>query len=220
MARSRWRVWVGFEPIAGRDLTYRSESEIHTDQYPTRRLLLPEHTFLFADLVGFTALTDTWGDDRAADVAVGLYERVRGLLSSYRAEELKTLGDGVLLRCEDAGDGVGLALRVVDELESLPGFPPVRVGVHTGPAIQRQGEWYGRTVNVAARLCSAASGGEVLVSEQTRCAAGRLRRVDFGERRLHWLRNVTQPIAAHVVSRASLRPCSIRSLSLTKEAVG
>lgn len=169
---------------------------------------MAEHTFLFADLVGFTALTDSEGDDRAADVALGLYERVRRLLPRYRAEELKTLGDGVALRCDQAADGIALGVQIVEELDSTPGFPPVRVGVHTGPAVQRQGEWYGRTVNVAARLCSAAGGGEVLVSEQACGAAGRLPRVEFGERRLHWLRNVTEPIAAHVASaraRARLR---------------
>jgi adenylate cyclase len=159
-----------------------------------------DHTFLFADLVGFTALTDAEGDDRAADVALALYDRVRELLPEYDAEELKTLGDGVALRCDDAASGIALGVRIVDEIESIPAFPPVRVGIHTGPAVQRQGEWYGRTVNVSARLCSAASGGEVLVSEQTRQAAGRLPEVEFGDRRLHWLRNVTEPIGAHVAS--------------------
>lgn len=172
---------------------------------------MAEHTFLFADLVGFTALTDAEGDDRAADVALGLYERVRALLPDYRAEEVKTLGDGVVLRCDEPASGIALAVRIVEELESAPTFPPVRVGVHTGPAVERQGEWYGRTVNVAARLCSAASGGEVLVSEQASDHAGRLPKVELGERRLHWLRNVTEPIAAHVASArdASARPCSI-----------
>jgi adenylate cyclase len=164
------------------------------------------HTFLFADLVGFTALTDAEGDDRAADLALGFFERVRGLLPQYGAEELKTLGDGVALRCDEAASGIALGVRIVDELDSVPAFLPVRVGVHTGPAVQKEGEWYGRTVNVAARLCSAAAGGEVLVSEQACGAAGRLPKVEFGDRRLHWLRNVTEPIAAHV---ASVRSCSI-----------
>jgi class 3 adenylate cyclase len=176
-----------------------------------------EHTFLFADLVGFTALTDAEGDDRAADVALGLYERVRGLLPRYGAEELKTLGDGVALRCGEAADGISLAVQIVEDLDSVPGFPAVRVGVHTGPAVQRQGEWYGRTVNVAARLCSAAGGGEVLVSKETCDAAGKLPKVELGERRLHWLRNVTEPIAAHVASMREASHCAIaRRLQLSR----
>jgi class 3 adenylate cyclase len=161
-------------------------------------------------------LTDAEGDDRAADVALGLYETVRGLLPRYGAEELKTLGDGVALRCDRAANGIALALRIVEEIEAIRGFPPVRVGVHSGPAVQKQGEWYGRTVNVAARLCSAAAGGEVLVSEQACGAAGRVPKVAFGDRRLHWLRNVTEPIAAHV---ASVRSCSIARRLVPRRAL-
>ncbi len=170
---------------------------------------MSEHTFLFADLVGFTALTDAEGDDRAAEVALGLYERVRELLPEYRGEELKTLGDGVVLRCDEADDGIALGVRIVDELGSMPGFPAVRVGVHTGPAVERHGDWYGRTVNVAARLCSAAGGGEVLVSEQASAAAKRLPKIELGERRLHWLRNVTEPIGARVATLRVRHSCAI-----------
>src|SRR5436190_683350 len=162
-----------------------------------------QHTFLFADLVGFTALTEAEGDDRAADVALALCQHARELAPRYGGEELKTLGDGVVLRCDRPEDGIELAVRMVEELEAVPGFPPVRVGLHTGPAVERQGEWYGRTVNVAARLCAAAAGGEVLASEEAISAARRLPGIELGERRLHWLRNVTQPIAAHVASAGS-----------------
>jgi class 3 adenylate cyclase len=72
--------------------------------------------------------------------------------------------------------------------------------MHTGPAVSREGDWYGSTVNVAARLCAAAGGGEVLISEATREAAGRLRKVTLGDRRLHWLRNVTEPVPARLAS--------------------
>jgi class 3 adenylate cyclase len=95
-------------------------------------------------------------------------------------------------------------LRIVSGLEAVPGFPPVRVGMHTGPAVGRDRDWYGATVNVAARLCAAAGGGEVLVGESTLKAAGRMRKVRLTERRLHWLKNVTEPVPAHV---ASERPC-------------
>jgi adenylate cyclase len=153
-----------------------------------------DHTFLFVDLVGFTALTDAEGDDRAAEVALTLHRRVRSMLDGYGAEEVKALGDGIMIRCGDPAAGIQLGLRIVGELDADPGIPAVRVGVHSGTAVGREGDWYGRAVNVASRLCSVAPGGEVLVSEATRDAAGRLRKVDFGERRLHWLRNVTEPI--------------------------
>jgi adenylate cyclase len=156
-----------------------------------------DHTFLFTDLVGYTALADAEGDDRAVEVALSLHRRVRELLPAYGAEEVKALGDGIMLRCPEPAAAVRLGLRIVEDLEADPGFPPVRVGIHSGPAVGREGDWYGRTVNVAARLCSVAPGGEVLVSEATRGAAGRLRKVDFGERRLHWLRNVTEPIGTY-----------------------
>lgn len=162
---------------------------------------MAEYTFLFADLVGFTTLTDRDGDERAADVALGLYARARKLLPRYTAEEVKTLGDGVVLRCDHPAEAIDLGLRLVEELEGEPDFPSVRVGVHTGSAVRRQGDWYGRAVNVAARLCTAAAGGEVLVSETTLRSAGELRKLELSERRLHWLRNVTEPVAARSASR-------------------
>ena len=161
------------------------------------------HTFLFSDLVGFTALTAADGDDRAAEVALGFYERVRALLPDHGAEEVKTIGDALMLRCGDEGAAIRLGVRIVNELDGVAEFPPVRIGIHTGPAVFRAGDWYGTTVNVAARLCSAAGGGEVLVSEETRRAAGEIRRVEFDDGRLHWLRNLTDPV--HAFSARSRR---------------
>jgi len=151
------------------------------------------HTFVFMDLVGFTALTAERGDDRAADVAQQLYGHVRALLDDHRAEEIKTFGDAMMLRCEDPRLAIELGMRLAD---GPGGLPPVRVGVHSGTAVHRNGDWYGSAVNVASRLCSAAGGAEVLVSEQACAAAGDLDGLELGERRLHWLKNVPEPIAA------------------------
>jgi adenylate cyclase len=156
------------------------------------------HSFLFADLVGFTVLAELEGDDRALEVALGLQRRVRPLLEGHEAEQVKAIGDGLMLRCTKASAAVALGLRMV-EFATEPCFPPVRVGVHTGPALASEGDWYGRTVNVAARLCAVAPAGQVLVSEATRAAAGRMRGVDYGERELHWLRNVSEPIGTYLV---------------------
>jgi len=161
---------------------------------------ISHHTFLFADLVGFTALTASRGDDHAADVALDFHDRARRLLPNHRAEEVKTIGDGLMLRCHDPRLAIQLGLRMVDDLEMIDGFPPVRVGMFTGPAVQRGQDWYGTTVNVAARLCAAAGGGDVLVGEATATAAGTLADVAFQDRRLHWLKNVTQPIPARIAT--------------------
>jgi adenylate cyclase len=158
------------------------------------------HTFLFADLVGFTALAEMEGDDRALEAVVALQQRVRGLLDEHSAEQVKTIGDGLMLRCGDPQAAVKLGLRVVAELADEGTVPPVRVGIHTGPALPREGDWYGRTVNVAARLCAVAPGGEVMVSESTRSAAGEIPGVDWGDRELHWLRNVSEPVGTYLVS--------------------
>jgi adenylate cyclase len=155
-----------------------------------------QSTFLFSDLVGYTALTAADGDHRAAEVALEFYERVRPMLPAHHSEEVKTIGDALMLRAADPRAAILLGLRIVRELEGVPGFPPVRVGMHTGPAVFRHGDWYGATVNVAARLCTAAGGGEVLVSEATHEAAGRVPKVELADRRLHWLKNVTEPVGA------------------------
>jgi adenylate cyclase len=167
------------------------------------------HTFLFTDLVGYTALTDIEGDDRAAEVALELQRRVRRLLTRYGGEEVKALGDGIMLRCSDPAAAVRLGLHIVAELGDDPTFPPVRIGMHSGEAVARDGDWYGRTVNVAARLCAVAPGGEVLVSDATRSAAGRMPKIDFGERNLHWLRNVTEPIGTY---SARARQCRVERI--------
>jgi adenylate cyclase len=153
------------------------------------------------DLVGYTALTAEHGDESAADVALNLYAHVRRLLPAHRGEEIKTIGDAMMVRCEDPRQGVELGLRISEQIGDQPDFPPLRIGVHTGSAIARDGDWYGSAVNVAARLCSAAGGGEVLVSDATREAAGTPCRVDFGARQLHWLKNVPEPVAARPAAR-------------------
>ncbi|MEA2468796.1 MAG: adenylate cyclase [Thermoleophilaceae bacterium] len=162
--------------------------------------MVEEHTFLFCDLVGFTALTAAEGDMRGAEVCIEFGERVRPMLRQHRAEQIKAIGDALMIRGDEAALGIRLGIRVVRDLEQVGGFPPVRVGVHTGPAVTRNDDWYGNTVNVAARLCSAAGGGQVLASETALEAAGRLKDLDLGDRRLHWLKNVTEPVAARTVA--------------------
>ena len=87
------------------------------------------HTFLFTDLVGFTALAASEGDDRAADVALEFAECVAPLAGEHGAEMVKHLGDGLMLRSADPGRAVQLGLAIVAEQNERV---PVRVGMHAG----------------------------------------------------------------------------------------
>src|SRR2546425_11252813 len=89
-------------------------------------------TFLFADLAGFTALTEAHGDEEAADLAADFSQQIRRFLSDYGAAEIKGIGDAVMLRAKSADQAVLLGLRVVHEVGRRHGFPAVRVGMHTG----------------------------------------------------------------------------------------
>ena len=156
------------------------------------------HTFLFTDLVGFTALAASEGDDHAADVALEFALCVEPLAGSHGAEVVKRLGDGLMLRCPDPERGG--APRAARSSPSRTSACPCASGCTPAPRSSARGDWYGTTVNVAARLCAAAGGGEVLVSETTRERAGRLRKLEVGDHRLHWLKNLSEPVGARTVA--------------------
>ena len=159
------------------------------------------HTFLFADLVGFTALSFEEGDEHAAETATRFQRTVRELAARHGATVVKSLGDGAMVRADDACDAVQLGL----DLARLEGLPPVRVGVNTGPAVERDGDYFGSTVNLAARLSQAARGGEVLLTEATRAAARR-RGPRLEERGARTFRNARDPVVVYAASeRTPLR---------------
>jgi len=160
-----------------------------------------QHTFLFADLAGFTALTEAMGDEEGTDLVGGFCAAVRDLLPGHAAEEVKAIGDALMLRGDDAAQAVRLGLRVVNEIGGQHFFPTVRVGMHTGPAVERDGDWFGTTVNVAARVSGVAAGGEVLLTAETRDAAGTPRDVEFREHGRQSLRNVAEPMVLYAARR-------------------
>lgn len=153
-----------------------------------------DQAFLFADLAGFTALTAAHGDERAADTAGAFFAGVRRMLAEHRCEEVKSLGDGSMIRAARAADAVALASRVVTEIGGRAGLPLARAGVHSGPAVERQGDWIGTTVNVAARLCALAGPGEALVSAGAAEAARREPGTRLERVGLRRLRNVPTPL--------------------------
>jgi adenylate cyclase len=148
-------------------------------------------TFLFADIVGFTSFTERHGDDAAADLAARFRAGVEAILPEG-ARLVKTMGDAVMVRLDDPAQAAATAARIARSALGAAD-PPVRVGVHTGTAVERDGDFYGAAVNIAARVVAFAEPGEALVTSEVAAAARALglSTIDRGERRL---RNVLLPI--------------------------
>ena len=162
-------------------------------------------TFVFADLSGFTALTEAHGDEQAADLVGGFCGAVRQLLADHQAQEVKTIGDAVMLRSADAAAAIRLGLCIVHDVGAQHGFPLVRGGLPTGPAVARAGVWFGARVNLAARVSAAAAGGEALLTAATRDAAGQLEGMELRERGRWTFRNVTEPVPVYAAVRQGAR---------------
>jgi adenylate cyclase len=115
----------------------------------------------FADLAGYTRLTEEHGDEQAVDTVERFVEIVERTLP-IDARVIKTLGDEVMVV---GADPVALTSWAVDLGAELPeGSPAPRIGIHNGAALYRDGDYYGREVNRAARVVARAAGGEVLVT--------------------------------------------------------
>lgn len=175
----------------------------------------PQHTFLFADLAGFTRLTEERGDEAAADMATAFCDAVNALLPDG-AEDLKSLGDACMIRLPDAGDAIRFALALMNRPSADSSRIAVRIGLHTGPAVQRRGDWFGASVNLAARVAEMAAADQVLVTDAVRAAAGPLERVAYQPLGRPPLRHVARPprIYAASLDRAPRPPSASLGLGV------
>lgn len=119
----------------------------------------------FLDITGYTRLTEERGDEAAADVAMKLERLVRRSAQEHGGQPVKWLGDGVMLYFRESGGAVLAALEMVESVASND-LPPVHVGLHAGPVVFQDGDYLGRTVNLAARIADYARPGEVIVSQE------------------------------------------------------
>jgi adenylate cyclase len=155
---------------------------------------MSDATFVFADIAGFTALTEAHGDEEAVALVESFTDRVCRQLPAIAGQHVKTIGDALMLRIPDPGDAIILGLEVSQQTLGDHGSVPVRVGLHHGPAVERNGDYFGAAVNLAARVSSVAAGGEVLVSGATAALAPDLEGVIYESRGRHELRNVSEPL--------------------------
>jgi class 3 adenylate cyclase len=122
-----------------------------------------QRAVLFADLAGFTALTEAHGDARAVDAAERFAELARASLPDA-ARVVKTIGDAVFIVAVDARTGLEAALAILRGVGEEDHFPGVRAGLHFGSVVERMGDVFGATVNVAARLTERAQIGQLVAT--------------------------------------------------------
>jgi adenylate cyclase len=120
----------------------------------------------FVDLTGYTRLTEERGDEAAAQVAGRLVALVNDISRRRGGRPVRWLGDGGMFHFREPETAVAAGLDLVERGPAVD-LPPAHVGIHTGPVISQDGDVYGRTVNLAARIASYAQAGQVVVSQET-----------------------------------------------------
>jgi class 3 adenylate cyclase/YHS domain-containing protein len=158
-------------------------------------------TFLFADIAGFTALTEAHGDEEAVQLVEDFARVVQKALPQVDGEYIKSVGDALMLRVPDPANAVRLGLWITRNAMSGHQAPSVRVGGHFGSAIERDGDYFGTTINVAARVSALARGGEVLLTGSTAALAPDLEGVLYESRGRQVLRNIAEAVEIFAVVR-------------------
>jgi adenylate cyclase len=159
----------------------------------------------FLDLTGYTRLTEEQGDRAAAALATSLAGLVEQVSLPHGGQPVKWLGDGVMFHFRRPGEAVVAALEMVERTPQA-GLPEAHVGLHAGPVVFQDGDYFGRTVNLAARIAAHAGPGQVLVSDQVvaECADGAVAFEPIGPVAL---KGVTDPVPLHrAIARSSGAP--------------
>lgn len=128
-------------------------------------------TVLFADVTGSTKLYEEAGDRKAADAIGKCLAALRGAAEANGGRIIKNIGDEVMAVFPNADRAAQAAARMHSAIRALPPVSGhqlgLRIGFHTGPVLQRDGDLFGDTVNLASRLASHATKGQVLLSQET-----------------------------------------------------
>jgi adenylate cyclase len=154
--RQRERAWIG-------DLIGHIEAALEEAGYYQSLDQPPAMCFL--DLAGYTRITEEMGDRAAADLASSLVTEVQQISLDQGGQPVKWLGDGVMFYFKNPKAAVVSALDMVATTPEI-GLPPSHAGVAAGPIIFQDGDYFGRTVNIASRIAGEAEPGQVLVSEE------------------------------------------------------
>jgi adenylate cyclase len=172
------------------------------------------HTFLFADIAGYSLVADESGDEAAADLALHFVSRASCIAGAHGGEVVKCLGDAVMIHAGNAADAIRLALELIGEFSNDPALPALHAGLHTGPAVRRGDDWWGTTVNVAARIAAAAAPGQLLVTEASRLVAGHVPATSWRGLEPLRLKNIRVPVKVYATCGGAGLP-SARGLAVS-----
>jgi class 3 adenylate cyclase len=143
--------------------------------------------FLFTDIEGSTTRWEAYPDEMCD--AVATHDTIlRSVFDRHGGYVFATTGDGFAVAFRSAAAAAKAARQAADELEAYPWPTPrlihIRIGIHVGEAHERDGNYFGRAVNRAARIMAAGHGGQILLSAATVAAVADDALVDLGEYRL------------------------------------
>jgi len=178
------------------DIVARMESDLGSDKLDLGRRRV---AIAFADLAGYTRLTEQEGELEALGAVERFVDAVQATLPED-ARVVKTIGDGVMIVGSDPGAMTDWAV----EFQRGQARPPLpRVGIHCGVALYRDGDYYGRDVNIASRVAARSAGGEVLVTRPVvdQTANNHLRFERIADVRLKGFRLSTEIFIARVLER-------------------
>ena len=167
---------------------------------PSSSHALERVAILFTDIVGSTELLDRLGDDAAHDVRRSHFALLRRAVAEHGGREVKSLGDGLMVVFDNAGAAVECGLAMQRGVAASEDLVELRVGIALGKAVCEDGDYFGRPVIVARRLCDAAGAGDVLVSEPPAGPVAGAEGRDVGPLTL---KGLSEPVAARAM-RASL----------------
>lgn len=158
-------------------------------------------TIAFADLVGFTRLGEAVPPEDLERLAHRLFDLAHEV-SVPPVRFVKTIGDEVMLVSQEPVTLLEAALTLVEKTNDDEDFPRLRVGLATGMAVSRTGDWFGGAVNLASRVTGAARPGSVLVSESTHDAIGEDERFSFSFAGSRHLKGIKSDVKLFRVRRA------------------
>jgi len=172
------------------------------------------HTFLIADIRGYSRYTEECGDEAAAALAKRFSGIVHDSVEAHDGALVEMRGDEALVVFNSARGAIRAAVDLQAQFrEAAEEFDiPLRVGIgiDSGEAVELEdGTFRGAALNVAARLCGRASGGEVIMSEATSRLAGRLGGLHYADGGRVRLKNIADPIHVFkVYSELDARPAN------------